>query len=191
MNDILQLDKDYTRGNFSSEAEAWAYFDAVLLKASTSFRSYREVDGEYIQPRPGTESKSARIDRILIPIAGAVDAGWRDGAIGVEGKKSGHKLGRLICQGLDYSRCVWRLADQHKPGPPGMSFITEWVFLYPVADPGCDLGSVMAQNRIGHVAPGWRGGLVFSCGGTHGIEIDADGAVKAKQLSMGRKRGSR
>jgi hypothetical protein len=70
---------------------------------------YAEVEGEYVQPRIETEQKDARIDRILIPQPKAVAAGWTGGIIGIEGKRSGAKAGKLVCQAIDYTRCVFKL----------------------------------------------------------------------------------
>ena len=173
-----------TTGEFATEPEAWIHFDSVM-KTCGAFRVHREVDGEYIQPRPQSESKGARVDRLLIPIAGAVDAGWDDGAIAVEGKASGSKLGPLITQALDYTRCVFRL----EKGPPGLLIVPTWVFIYPLDNPRGDLESVMVNNRIGYVRA--TNGLIFSCGGTNGITIDDLGTITVKRLPMGRKRGSR
>lgn len=192
--DQVLIDKPRTSGEWATEPEAWAAFDAVVAK-SGAFRSYSEVEGEYIQPRPLTRplagDKGARIDRILIPLQRAVDAGWKAGAIGVEGKRSGTKIGPLISQGLDYTRVVWRLDEErHKPGPPGMLLMTEWVFIFPLENPKGDVESIMANNRVGNA---WlsQGELRFSCGVPFGIIIQADGSVIARRLPMGHKRGSR
>lgn len=190
MPDVIEIVKPRTSGDFATEPEAWAMFDRVVNR-SGAFRVYSEVDGEYIQPRPETESKGARIDRILIPLAKAIDAGWKAGAIGVEGKKSGHKIGKLVAQALDYTRVVWRLDEvRHRPGPPGMLLMTEWVFVYPLDCPKGDIESVMAHNRIGNASL-INGELRLACGVPYGLIIKPDGSVIARELTMGRKRGSR
>jgi hypothetical protein len=173
-----------TGGEFETEADSWAHFDR-MVDNSGALRMHKEVCGEYLQPRYDTEDKGARIDRILIPLQKAIEAGWADGAIGIEGKRSGMKIGKLISQAMDYTRCCWELKH-----PPGMLVMVRWVFVFPVDNPKGDLESLMAQNRIGYITP-FNRRLAFSCGASHGIVIHDDGQVEAKQLPMGRKRGSR
>ncbi len=93
-----------TFGDFQDEPASMAAFDDIAEK-SGAFTIYREVWGEYLQPRFGTEctteEKACRIDRVLVPTKKLIAAGWKNsGAIGVEGKKSGKKAGPLICQAL-------------------------------------------------------------------------------------------
>jgi hypothetical protein len=174
-----------TAGTFETEPAAWAHFDE-LVAANGAFRMHREVCGEYIQPRVSTEDKTARVDRLLIPLRPAIDAGWMHGAIVVEGKKSGHGVGKLITQALDYSRCVWRLSE----GVPGLLIATTWTFVYPVERIVGDFESVMVQNRVGYCMAERRR-VVFGVGGTNGLVLWDDGTVAVKPLLAGRKRGSR
>lgn len=181
----MTIQQIYTGGDFESEADAWDAFDRIIL-ANKAFRMHREVEGEYLQPRIDTEEKSPRIDRILIPLGAAVEAGWVDGAIGIEGKRSGKKIGRLISQAMDYTRAAFCL----KSGPPGLTLLLKWVFVFPVEREVGDLESIMAQNRIG-CATVYNRGIRFTCGGSNALVLGEDGTVAAKQLPMGRKRGSR
>jgi hypothetical protein len=174
--------------SFVTEPDAWAHFDA-LMEANKSFRIYREVSGEYIQPRPQTEDKTARVDRLMMPLPKALEAGWRGGAIAIEGKKSDCHVGRLVTQALDYSRCAWTLGEEHTY--PGLTLMTRWVFVYPVERQHGDLESIMVQNRIGYVIA-HRRTITFGIGATNAIKIFDDGTVQiARSLPMGRKRGSR
>lgn len=172
-----------TCGGFTEESAGLDALDSSIAK-SGAFKLYREVSGWYIQPRFDAEQKSARIDRILVPMRKAIDAGWHGGPIGIEGKKSGHKVGRIISQAMDYSRCAWEL-------PEGFCIVLRWVFIWPLTNPKGDLESVMAQNRIGCAGPASTARIVFSCGGTNGITILADGSMQTTPLPMGRKAGSR
>jgi hypothetical protein len=174
-----------TVGDFSTEAEAWAEFDRLVL-ATGAFTLYREVEGDYVQPRPGTELKAARIDRVLVPKLAMVKAGWDGGIIGVEGKRSGEKLGRLINQAIDYTRCVFRLNGDI----PNILVMPRWVFIYPCERVHGDLESIMTQNRIGTCGSG-RSGLWFQCSAVHALEIQQTGGVTARPINMGNKRGSR
>jgi hypothetical protein len=172
-----------TAGDFTEESAGLEVFDRAI-EASGAFKSIPEVCGKFIQPRYDAELKTARIDRILIPNRKAIDAGWRDGPIGIEAKKSGHKAGKIISQAMDYSRCVWELDH-------GFCVVLRWIFIWPLDNPKNDLESIMAQNRIGCVCPSNQSRILFSCGGTNGITILADGSVHTKPLPMGRKAGSR
>lgn len=172
-----------TSGQFGEEAHALEFFDAAVARTD-AFRICREVTGTYIQPHHDVDLKRARIDRILIPNSKAVAAGWRDGPIGIECKKSGHKLGRVLSQALDYSRCAWELEN-------GFTIMLRWIFIWPLDNPKGDLESVMAQHRIGYVMSSSHIPLAFGCGGTNGISIYASGLIEAKTLPMGRKVGSR
>lgn len=171
-----------TSGEWETEEEAWEAFD-VAVERSGAFKIYREVEGVYVQPRPFTEQKSSRIDRILCPLRKAIDAGWPDGAFGVEGKKSETKIGKIVAQALDYSRCAFHLDS-------GFIILLPWIFIFPAPSQLGDIMSVMAQNRIG-TADLSNGRLCFSCASTNGIVIHRDGQVEAKRLPMGGKRGSR
>jgi len=171
-----------TNGVFEDECQAWAHFDQIVERCD-AFRMYKEVRGEYLQPRPYTGDRAARIDRMLIPTQKAIEAGWLHGAIGVECKKSGTKVGPVISQAMDYSRCVWELDS-------GFLIVLRWVFIWPMENPHRELESIMAQNRIGYVMA-WRNELTFGCGGTNGIVIREDGSATIKKLPMGNKRGSR
>jgi hypothetical protein len=174
-----------TNGVFLTEAEAWKEFDR-LVKQTEAFKLYVEVPGEYIQPRPGTEMKGARIDRLLVPKKKAVDLGWTGGIVGVEGKRTGTKIGRLVCQAIDYTRCVFQLAEPI----PNVLVMPRWVFIYPAEREYGDLESVMAQNRIGTCSYGAYG-LAFQCSAFHAIEIGQTGGMTARHPPMGDKRGSR
>lgn len=172
-----------TTGNFATEPDAWAFFDAAVER-SGAFRLLREVPGECIQPRHQTGEKTARIDRLLIPLAKAVDAGWTDGVIGVECKRSDSKLGPLVTQAIDYTRCAFCLKS-----PPGMIVLPTWIFIFPAEMSG-DLESVCVNNRIG-TATLQNNRLRFWCSGTNVISFEQDGSLTAKRPPMGRKRGSR
>lgn len=182
------LQKMITGGQFDTEAEAWVYFDE-MIERSGSFGIHREVEGDYMQPRFGTELKRARVDRMLIPTRKAREAGWSQGAIAIEGKRSGAKIGRLVTQAMDYTRCVFEL----KEGNPGLLIVARWVFVWPWPDeqpPRDALESIMANNRIGYIVA-TQSELVFRVSMTNAIRIRFDGSVEVHELPMGNKRGSR
>lgn len=177
------MEKFLTGQEFANEAEGWKAFDALVEK-SGCFGIHREVHGEYIQPRMGCARQTARIDRILTPKPLLIDAGWPHGPVGVECKTSGKKIGPVIAQAQDYSRAVFFM-------PKGYRIMLEWVFIWPLETTGGDVGSVMAQGRIGYVSSSTGAPLTFGCGGTHGITVRANGTIEAKRLPMGNKAGCR
>ncbi|HUT13281.1 MAG TPA: hypothetical protein VMY42_22530, partial [Thermoguttaceae bacterium] len=128
-----------------------------------------------------------RIDRLLVPRAPLVEAGWTHGIIGVEGKTSGMKAGRAICQTLDYSRAVFTLDERYVFA----RVMLEWLFVWPLDDIKGDVASIMVQNRIGHVSINSQGDMVFGTGGTTAIRLGRDGTVFARTMAAGKKAGSR
>lgn len=184
-----------TEGDYVEESQSLADFDAII-EAGNAFRLYREVPGEYIHPRIGTlehgRDKGAAVDRVLIPLEPALNAGWNWGAIAVEGKKSGNKLGPMATQALDYHRCAWRLETgslRH------LEILTRWLFLFPASFPLGVAGSILANNRIGccrvPINNYLKDTLVFTCAGTTGIKVGPGNFIEVHPLNMGNKRGSR
>lgn len=171
---------------FETEEDAWQKFDAIV-KANKAFASHSEVCGHYIQPRPDTEDKQPRIDRILIPLKPAIDAGWVYGAIGIEGKRSNHNAGHLVLQAMDYSRAAFEL----ETGVPGLLLMCRWIFVFPFVREIGTVESLMVQSRIGY-ANVFERSIKFCVSVTNALVIHEDGSLQiAKSLPMGRKRGSR
>jgi hypothetical protein len=184
-----------TSGNYISESESEKALDEALER-SQYFAIFREVEGVYIQPRPFTEDEGARIDRLLIPRPQLIKAGWHLGAIGIEIKKSGHKIGKIISQCLDYSRCVWQIPGRGNLS--GLCVFAKWVFVFPLnLHEGCestanmgDIISIMSQNRIGRIVI-YKDEISFIDASTGVIRISSDKTVIVKQPLSGNKRGSR
>ena len=174
-----------SESGFATEDDVWPYFDRILEK-SKCFKVHKEVVGEYVQARYGTGNNDARIDRLLIPLTPAINAGWLHGAIGIEGKKSETKAGKPVSQALDYTRCAFEL----QTGVPGLLITPKWIFIYPFESPTGDILSVALNNRIGFCSK-THDGLRFSCGAFVAIDIGLDGSIKVKSPTMGNKRGSR
>lgn len=187
MTEIDGQRTNLTSGDFTTESLAWDHFDK-LVAATEAFNVYTEVEGEYLHPRVGTQDKAARIDRLLVPRPKACISGWNSGIIGVEGKRSGMKVGKLICQAIDYTRCIFRL----KSPIPNLLVMPTWVFIYPMERIHGDLESVMVQNRIGTIGHG-RYGLAFQCSAIHVLEIGLSGGISSRNSPalIGNKRGSR
>ena len=135
------MEQAMTAGHFSTEVEAASAFD-YLIDRSGLFRVHREVRGIVLQSQIDTVDKTVRIDRILMPTEKMMKAGWNEGAIGVEIKKSRIKAGPAISQMFDYSRSVWKL-------PSGYIIACKYYFLYPLEKQHGAIASIMAQNRLG------------------------------------------
>lgn len=176
----------FTDGDFAQEAEAWADLDRRLEECGL-FTVYREVTGCLLQPRPESERKQMRIDRLLVPVASKFRSfrqNWTCGVIGVEAKRSGHPLGRTICQAMDYTRTQWHL-------PLGIDVNAKWVMLWPCTPTTGDIGSVMTQHRIGCAHAPDNGLLAFNVGGTNMLYVMKNGVPICKPIAAGGKAGSR
>ena len=130
-----------TAGRWATEADSWAALDRILDSCGL-FTVYREVAGEILQPRPGQRDRTVRIDRLLTPTAQLIGAGWRYGAVGVEAKRSGEKIGPPLAQIVDYGRSAFTIRG-------GLRVWLDWVFLWPLDKQHGTVASFMAQNRLG------------------------------------------
>ncbi len=184
---------NHTAGMYPTESESLAEFDRIA-EASGAFRIEREVVGWYMNHRPGRDAKQPRIDRLLIPTEAAIEKGWQY-VIGVEGKRSGSKLGPLVCQALDYSHAVFEV-DGNYIHPRG-------VFIWPVRKThGVEgeqvigaIESVMAQNCIGTCWSYDGSSIEFQAMPVNPLRIGIGGLIEVTRAdifgALGRKRGSR
>ena len=150
----------YALGEWTTEVESAAAFDAAVKATGLFANTFSEVRGYSLAPRLNREKKDLRIDRILIPGERLKKAGWTH-VIGVELKRSGsivdgrlekEKLGRPLAQAIDYTYCAWNVGIYW--------MLCEYVFLWPFAKQSGVVESVMAQNRVGVVHQN-RDGLDF------------------------------
>ena len=182
----IPVDNQKTSGTFVTEKESWDAFDAIM-DLCQCVQVYKEVPGEFINPRAGTGAGKVRIDRIILPLQSAIDSGWTFGCVGVEGKKSETKSGKLISQSLDYSRCVFPIKEIGN-----VYIMPTWIFIFPFLNPFCDLESIMLNNRIGCACITRENGLSFAAGSQGMIDIDRSGRmVRCIDRNIGNRRGSR
>lgn len=172
-----------TCGPWTDEPTSCAVFDR-LADETHLFKVETEVPGFYVQPKPWIETERARIDRILLPSRKLVERGWTTGAIGVECKKSGHKIGPVVAQCLDYRGACFRMPES------GHMVMLDQCFIWPLDKVRGDLLSVMTQHRIGGVYEAY-GKLIFWMGGTNVLEIRNNAQFDVKPILAGRKGGSR
>jgi hypothetical protein len=180
-----------TSGAFATEEHALVAFDDVVERSSL-FRLYREVEGYYMTHRPGRDLSHPRIDRILVPNSRLREQGWV-ATVGVEAKRSGSKLGPLVCQALDYSWAIYDIGNTY--------LHPEAIFLWPLDKDGLEgesighaIESVMTQNRIGYVRPTPKdNGVQFGLGGCWVLSFGDSGVVARRDIfdRVGRKVGSR
>jgi len=175
--------ENYAQDGFPLESDTAKWFDD-MVERTECFRILREVTGHYVHPRPHTPSETARIDRILIPNARAVQLGLND-VIGVELKASKVKLGPVAAQATDYTRCAFEDREL-----TGLVYMPRWVFVCPYKNPGGPVASMMTQNRIGTAGKeGWS--LKFCCGTKWAIKIAHDGEIEFRKVTDGNRSGSR
>lgn len=176
-----------TCGDFLDEPSSCKEFDRRIA-ASGLFRSFDEVWGYPLQPRLDSEQKLLRIDRVLIPSPKLINSGWKYGAVGVEIKQSGVKLGPVVAQAMDYSRCAFDVAGY------GLRVMCQWIFVWPCDHIGHDIGSLMDQHRIGGVYGRGRmnqNDLTFKTASGGLLSVDRAGIFTIKQRKQGNRSGSR
>lgn len=177
---------EVTFGTWATEEAAAEALDDALL-ACGLWSVYTEVWGVPCQPRPVQADKKLRIDRVLIPNQRLRDLGWAHGAIGIEIKKSGIKIGHPIAQAMDYSRALW-IVNQLG----GLRVWLDWVFIWPMPKQGSTVGSILAQNRIGSAtASRWNLLHLQTGSGQNLITISHTGVIAIGAAASGRKAGSR
>jgi hypothetical protein len=134
-------DQVLTCGDYKTEPDAVSALLAIVNPEH--WHVLQEVDGWMLHPRLDTAGPGRlRIDVLLQPKRALIESGWRWGIVGIECKKSGTKIGRVISQAMDYTRCVWET-------PNGFNVMTRLVFVWPCEPVKNDLESVMVQHRIG------------------------------------------
>lgn len=174
-----------TCGDWNTEDESMAALDDII-EHSGLFMIYREVRGFYLQPRLDQELKRPRIDRVLVPRPSLIQGGWQHGPIGVEGKRSGERVGPAIAQILDYSRAAW-LVEPSK----GLWVMLPWLFLWPAKKTGGTVASILAQHRVGTAEPTYRNGIKFATGEQVLGSFGPAGTYRIGKGTNGRKAGSR
>lgn len=175
-----------TCGEYATEQDSVAALLPIINRDHWLVR--QEVSGWLLQPRIDTEgSGKTRIDIVLQPTRLVMEAGWRYGMIGLECKRSGVKLGRVISQAMDYTRCVWEM-------PSGIDVMTRMVFIWRCDNVKSDIESVMIQHRIGIACLCHRGNRLRLRVGETVVYEDLGpglGARIARTIPGGRKAGSR
>jgi hypothetical protein len=174
-----------TDGHYNHEDDAKdAFFSAFSLTGC--FKIFREVECWYFGGSVFGDKPTGRIDFLMTPQKPLLDAGWKNGIVGVEVKKSGHKAGPLICQMIDYSKAVFRLPDT-----AGASLIClSSVYAFPSFSGGGTIGSIMANHRIGAAVIDSHGcGLRIAS--SWAFRTHKDRGIHVVNVACGYKNGSR
>ncbi len=154
------------------------------LKLADCFTVYNEVEGYYTQPRYDSELITPRIDRLLLPKANLIAAGWRLGAIGIEGKASKKKVGPVVCQALDYARAIFTCPNSFVRVSPS------WVFIWPLETMYCSIACLMAQNCIGEAYGRSYEILRLASCGVSFLTV-SDRGIEVRNPTRGKRVGSR
>jgi hypothetical protein len=122
------------------------------IQLSRLFRIYDEVQGKsiglwHIQTQ-------RRIDMILVPTPEAIAAGWNEGFVGVECKRSGKTLDEAMHQAITYMDTVWTLGDWR--GLVVLSSVFVWPYYWPAKSAG--YAARMQYSRVGVIEPMMRDG---------------------------------
>lgn len=174
-----------TEGDFKTEDESKAAF-IEAFESCPYFRVYEEVDCWYFGGSVWADKPTGRIDYLLTPSKKLLDAGWKNGIIGVEVKKSGHKVGPLICQMIDYSKAIYRL-----PGAAGNVLVcASSVCAWPPFSKGGTIQSILSNNRLGVVCIDAKG-YGISVNGSWAFRNHIERGLHFVTLACGYKNGSR
>jgi len=173
---------DVTCGDWAAESDAEDFL-VQFVAATGMFRAYRQVFGEPLWKHFFQEHQAVKADVLLLPAGKLFDAGWRSGAIVVEVKRSGEKIGPGCNQLIDYTNSVFFL-------PSGVAVVPNFGFLFPALKQHGPLASVMAHQHLGTAAI-HRGSLNLFCGESRVLTLGQDGRIDIGKLNFGRRLGAR
>lgn len=161
--------------------------DALVgfLASSQLFVVYRQVVGRPLWTHCFQVPQDVRADLLLIPSSRLLDAGWDGGAIVIEVKRAGEKIGPPCSQLVDYVNSAWRLPDSG-----GVLIVPSFGFLFPARKQHGPLASMMAHQHIGtaELNHDW---LHCWCGESRVLSLTAAGNVRLGRLNFGHRVGSR
>jgi len=173
---------DVTCGDWTVESDAEDFF--VQFVATTGmFRAHRQVFGEPLWKHFWQEHQAVKADVLLLPTRKLYDAGWRSGAIVIEVKRSGEKIGPGCNQLIDYTNSVFFL-------PSGVAVVPTFGFLFPAPKQHGPLASIMAHQHLGTAAIR-HGSLNLFCGESRVLTLGQDGRIDIGNVNFGRKLGAR
>ena len=171
-----------TYGDWADERDAEDAFCA-FCKDAGAFEVHRQVAGEPLWKRFTQAHQSVRADVLLLPLPALVSAGWGCGALVIEVKRSGEKIGHGCSQLIDYTNAVFFL-------PTGVAVVPAFGFLFPALKQHGRMASLMAHQRIGTAMIRY-GKLELCCGECRVLTVGQSGEINVGATDFGRKLGSR
>lgn len=176
-----------TKGSFQTELEAEDFL-CNSAAVNTWFSVYRQVRAKplFSHPSKSSVTEKYRFDVLLLPSSEIVAAGWKSGAVVIEVKKSGVKLGPCYSQAFDYvNSCAVGLSMLG-----GVLIIPSYCFVFPSRTDGGPVASLQTQNRFGCAFVDDYGKWEFYSGHTMVCRFDEQTFEVGKQ-DAGNKTGSR
>ena len=177
-----RIARNLTCGQWQTEAAAEKVLVEFLEKHSL-FVFYRQVIGEPLWKHHFQSFNSVRADLLLLPDRRLIDAGWRSGAIVIEIKRSGEKIGPGLNQAIDYNNAVFYIDG-------GVAVFPTFAFLFPTPQQGEAVASIMAHQHLGS-AFFKRSALHFYCGHSRILSISNEGDIRLGKTDIGRRLGRR
>lgn len=171
-----------TAGDWKTEKAAQQDLIA-FLKSSRAFVVREQVAGRPLWKHHFQDYQELRADVLLLPDTPLIEAGWRGGAIVVEVKRSGEKIGPGLNQLIDYLNAVFYLEG-------GIAIAPSFGFMFPMHEQVEAVASFMAHQHIGSASLR-RGVLDFYCGHNRLVRIHESGQIKLGQFDFGRRLGRR
>lgn len=175
----------YTDAGYPTEKDSVAALMDILAGLRSCFDVHAEVRGQYLSSRTDAQLARPRVDVFLVPRPMLTAQGWNLGAVAIECKRSGEKLGRPISQMIDYRAAAFRVRD--------IDIVPRRVLLWPLSPFGGPLASVMAQQGLGCAMHDGQGGIYMTAGQVNLAHVDQRGrlTIGRDAAVIGNKRGSR
>ncbi len=174
--------RNITAGSYRSEKAAEE--DLLrFLKTTRAFVVYQQLPGEPLWKHHFQIPKSVRADLFLLPSRRLIDAGWQGGAVVIEVKRSGEKIGPGLNQLIDYTNAAFYVEGQ-------VAVVPSFGFLFPVLPQGEAVASVMAHQHVG-TAMIERGVLKLWCGESRILSLWEAGNIRLGNADIGRGLGRR
>ena len=187
------LDKLNPRGELMTydgwpDEKAAQAFLVDFLTGNRYFEVRSQVGGVPWASHVFQRAQTVRADILLLPRKNADEVGWNHGALIIEIKKSGTKLGPPLSQLLDYMNCHFLVN--------GIAIMPSYGFLFPALSPHGPLASLMTHQHIGTATLRKCGGetyqeLALKCGETTILAFNADKTIQVRKPEVGHRFGSR
>jgi hypothetical protein len=161
-----------------AETELLGFLDKHSL-----FVHYRQVVGEPLWKHHFQTFNSVRADLLLLPDQRLIDAGWRSGAIVIEIKRSGEKIGPGLNQAIDYTNTAFYIDGD-------VAVIPTFAFLFPAPEQAEAVASIMAHQHLGSAFFD-HSVLHFYCGQSRILSVSDEGNIRLGKPNIGRRLGRR